>query len=367
MRQGIPDRQGARAPRGWSRVGAALVLLGAWGAWAAGGSSALMAEASAGGTQRTWTVLGELELRRDRTFLNVGYTGVRTTEDDALSHQLSAGVDHALTEHWLLSGLLTGGLPKASTTVLAPARPALGLPALDTRNSYSSVGVQLAASYDSAGFSDAEYGLDLGLGLTGYGLRREMLARDKDSAAHTLSQAKDQLLLARPSLGGRLLLHDVWELGLRGDYYVYSEDPLSVGHFTPDEFEQVLRRYADSSEASSAVLSSIRRRLKAMAADLTGRLQGLNALTGFPSAPVSFDLKPSVSYRFGSRVRGQLSYAFSEYVSGQGYVHVLGTRWTWRPLKPLRVWAALALQSDHPQDEPVQRSVLVTLGSEYTF
>lgn len=367
MRQGIPDSPGRPSALGWARVGAALLVLAAPGAWAGPGGSSVMAEGSAGGPQSSWTVLGDVELHPDTTFLTLGYTGVHTLIDDALSHQLSGGVDHALNDHWLLSGLLTGGLPKASTTVLTPARPALGLPALDTRNSYASLGVQLLASYDSAGFTDTEYGLDAGLGLTGYNLRRELLERDKESGARSLSQARDRLFVARPAVGGRLVLQDAWELGARATAYLYSEDPLSVGHFTPEEYQQVLRRYADSSEASRAVLSSIRRRLKAMASDLTGRLEGLNALTGFPSAPVLFELKPTVSYRFNSRLRAQLSYAFSEYVSGQGYVHVVGTRWTWRPFKPLRVWAALALQADHPPDESAQNSVLATLGSEYTF
>jgi hypothetical protein len=325
-----------------------------------------MAEASAGGGLRTWTLLGDLELRRDETFLTLGYTGARTRSDTALSHQISAGVDHALSEHWLLSGLVSVGLPKTSITPLAPERPLLDLPALFARTGYGSLGVQLAAAYDSAGFSDVEYGLDVGLGLTHYGLRREILTR-REGHTEALFRQEDPLFLARPSLGARLILLDTWELGLRGGLYLYSGDPLSAGQFTPAESEEVLRRYASTVEGRNSVRDYARRRIRELAVDLAGRLLGANALTGFPSAPALFDLKPSVTYRFSSRVRGQISYAFTRYVPGQGYAHVLGTRWTWRPADAFRLWASLSLQSDHPEGEEPLLSGLVTLGTEYTF
>ncbi|MFY0566144.1 hypothetical protein ACN28E_20215 [Archangium lansingense] len=184
-----------------------------WSAWALlltaseARAGAVMAEVSAGGSMRTWALLSDVELHKDETFLTLGYTGARMESDTALSHQLSVGVDHALSEHWLLSGLVNGGLPKTSTTALAPARPLLGLPALSARTGYSSLGVQLAAAYDSAGFSDMEYGLDLGLGLTRYGLRRRVFTRE-DRQDATLFRQEEPLFLARPSLGARLLLFD---------------------------------------------------------------------------------------------------------------------------------------------------------------
>ena len=344
------------------------VLLGLWVASvarAAGGS--VQAEANVGGAQSAWTLLGDVELRRDETFLALGYAGARLSSDEALSHQVSVGVDHGLSEHWLVSGLLTGGLPKTTTTRLARARPALGLDALDTLSGHGSLGIQLAASYDSAGFSDVEFGVDLGLGLTGYHLRRQLLTRDGRTDTGTLAAGQDTLLQARPSVGARLMLYDAWELGLRGSFSFYSEDPLTAGQFSPEELEQALRRYVGSAEANAATRNFLRRRALVLAGDLTGRLQGLNALSGFPSAPVLFDLKPSVTYRFSSRLRGQLSYTLTAYVPGQGFVQVLGTRWTVRVGKPWRLWAAVALQSDHPQGDKPQRSALLSLGSEYTF
>ncbi|PTL76097.1 hypothetical protein [Vitiosangium sp. GDMCC 1.1324] len=341
----------------------ALALLGASEARA----GSVMAEGSAGGSLRTWTLLGDVELRKDETFLTLGYTGTRTQSETALSHQLSAGVDHALNEHWLLSGLVNVGLPKKSTTPLAPERPLLDLPAMSARTGYRSGGLQLAATYDSAGFSDVEYGLDAGLGLTLYGLDREIFTH-QTGHQETLYRREEPLFLARPSLGARLLLVDKWELGVRGGLYLYSGDPLSSGQFTQAELKEVMRRYAaNAAEGNLLVKTFTQRRIKELAVDLSGRLLGVNALTGFPSAPALFDVKPSVTYRFSTWIRGQLSYAFTRYVPGQGYAHVLGTRWTFRLADSFRFWASLALQSDHVQGEAPLRSGLATLGSELTF
>jgi len=347
----------------WAAGTACALLLTASEARAAG---SVMAEVSAGGSQRTWALLGDVELRKDETFLTLGYTGARTESDTALSHQLSSGVDHALSEHWLVSGLLNVGLPKTTTTALAPARPLLGLPAMYARTGYSNLGVQLAAAYDSAGFSDREYGLDLGLGLTRYGLRRQVSTR-QDGRDETLFRQNEPLFLARPSLGARLLLFDKWELGLRGGLYLYSGDPLSAGQFTEAEQEEVMRRYASAAEGRLLLRSFARRRAGELALDLSGRMLGVNALSGFPSAPALFDVKPSVTWRLSTAVRGQLSYAFTRYVPGQGYAHVVGTRWTVRLAESFRMWASLALQSDHLEGEEPLRSGLATLGSELTF
>jgi hypothetical protein len=330
-------------------------------------AGSVMAEVSAGNSYRTWTLLGDLALREDETFLTVGYTGARTGSGTALSHQLSAGVDHAFSEHWLLSGLVNVGLPKTSHTPLAPERPMLDLPALVARTGYHSMGVQLAAAYDSAGFSDMEYGVDVGLGLTRYGLGREMIAR-RAERTEVLYRQEEPLFLARPSLGARLMLFDRWELGLRGGFYLYSEDPSSAGQFTSEELEQVMNHYAhNAAEGGRLVSDYYQRRLRELSVDLAGRLLGVNALTGFPSAPALFDLKPSVTYRFSSAVRGQLSYAFTRYVPGEGYAHVLGTRWTWRLAESFRLWGSLSLQSDHPEGEKPLRSGLIALGAEYSW
>ena len=71
-------------------------------------------------------------------------------------------------------------------------------------------------------------------------------------------------------------------------------------------------------------------------------------------------------------MRGQLSYAFTRYVPGQGVAHVLATRWTVRLGEAVRLWASVALQPDHLEAAedaaPAERlRAWLTLGGEYTF
>jgi hypothetical protein len=86
-----------------------------WSAWVLVGvasparAGSVMAELSGGGTMRTWTAQGDMELRKDETFLTLGYTGARIGTEADLVHQLSTGLDHALSERWLLSGVLQVG------------------------------------------------------------------------------------------------------------------------------------------------------------------------------------------------------------------------------------------------------------------
>jgi len=128
-----------------------------------------------------------------------------------------------------------------------------------------------------------------------------------------------------------------------------------------------MRRYTNAAEGGTSVKNYTQHRIKELATDLSGRMLGVNALTGFPSAPALFDVKPSLTYRFSKKVRGQLSYAFIRYVTGQGFAHVVGTRWTFRLTDSFRLWASLSLQSDHPPAVAPVSSGLATLGSELTF
>lgn len=318
---------------------------------------------------RGWSLLGDVTLKDDETFLTLGYTGARPEPGTAASHQLSLGVDHAPSLHWILSAMATLGLPKTSTVELARERPLLNAPGLTARTGYRSLGLALSAAYDSAGFSDVEYGLDAGLVLTRYSLRRQIVAR-ADGLADSLLSREEPLVLARPSLGGRLMLGLHWELGLRAGLWLYSEDPLSTGQFTEAEQATVLRRYASETEGRALLKLLLLRQLR----DLGAALLEANAVTGFPSAPGRFDVKPSVTYRFNAALRGQLSYAFTRYVPGQGVAHVLATRWTVRVGEPVRVWGSLALQSDVLEGDSgaggkgaTVRTGLFSLGGEYTF
>ncbi len=325
-------------------------------------ANAVSLELSTSRDYRAWSLLGDVTLKEDETFLTLGYTGARPEPGTAASHQLSVGVDHAPSLHWILSGMATLGLPKRSTVELSRARPLLGLPGFTARSGYRSLGLALSAGYDSAGFSDVEYGLDAGLVLTRYTLGRELLALERGQT-ESLFAREEPLVLARPSLGGRLMLGTHWELGVRGGLWLYSQNPLTAGQFTEAEQAQVLHRYA--SEAEGRTL--LKRLLARQSRDLGAALLEANAVTGFPSAPGRFDLKPSVTYRFSAALRGQLSYGFTRYVPGQGVAHVLATRWTVRLGEPVRLWGSLALQADVLEGSPAVRTGLFSLGGEYTF
>jgi hypothetical protein len=331
-------------------------------------------EVSAGRDYRAWSLLGDVALHEDTTFLTLGYTAARPESGTAATHQLSLGMDHVLGEHWLVAATASVGLPKSTLTALSPERPRLNLPSVDARTGYSSQALLLSAAYDSAGFSNVEYGLDAGLSVTRYPLSREIVVPTRNG---TLRYAREDLLwVARPSVGGRLMLGTRWEVGLRAGLTLYSEDPLTAGQFTDAETEELTRRFENALEARRALLGLSTRINRDLGSGVAQRVSDLNATTGIPTAPSLFDLKPSVTWRPSRAVRGQLSYAFTRYVSGEGLSHVLATRWTVRLGETARVWASVALQQDRL--EAVEggdasaapsrtRSGLFTVGGEYTF
>jgi hypothetical protein len=343
-----------------------LTLLLALGALPARAGT-LVAEVSASRDFRAWALLGDVELSQDETFLTFGYSGVRPEPGTAPSHQLSLGVDHSISTHWLVSGMVNVSLPKATFTPLAREMPRLNLPALAARTSYSSQGILLSAGYDSGGLSDVEYGVDLSAGLSRYPLRRQLLTRRGTNAPNVVFQRVEKLVVLRPSLGGRLMLGTHWELGLRGGLYLYSDDPLSAGQFSAEEQQALADRYAQVAEDRELEATFVEQLYRDLGAVVAGRLTEVNAVSGFPSAPARFDVKPSLTYRFSTAIRGQLSYAFTQYVPGQGVGHVLATRWTFRLAESFRLWAAIALQADVPEDGSSLRTGLATLGTEYTF
>jgi len=131
-------------------------------------------EGSAGGGSRAWSLLGDVELREGTTFLTLGYTAARPGAGTATTHPFSLGGDHLVGRQGQVSAVASVGHPKSTLTSLAPERPRLSLPAVQARTGYSSQALLLSAAWDSAGFSDREYGLDASLCLTRYPLSREI-------------------------------------------------------------------------------------------------------------------------------------------------------------------------------------------------
>jgi hypothetical protein len=357
-------RQGIRRT-GRSLLTGGLGLLLALGALPARAAT-LIAELSASREYRAWTLLGDVELRENATFLTFGYSGQRPGTGTAATHQLSLGADHALSDHWLLSGSLIAGLPKSTFTPLAREMPRLGLPALGARTSYSSQGLALSAGYDSGGLSDVEYGFDAGLGFTRYPLRRALYTRRTGEEPQIIFRRQEKLGVLRPSLGARLMMGS-WELGLRGGLYLYSDDPLSTGQFSEEEQQALAERYAQQGADRQLQSDFLEQLYRDLGTAVAGRLAEANFSAGLPTAPARFDVRPSVTFRFNATVRAQLSYAFTRYVPGQGLSHLLATRCTFRLGEPVRLWASVALQADMPEGAATVSTGLATLGAEYTF
>jgi hypothetical protein len=207
----------------------------------------------------------------------------------------------------------------------------------------------------------------MGLGVTRYPMRRALILRRTGEEPRIAYEREERLGVLRPSLGARLRLGTYWEVGLRGSLYLYSEDPLSAGQFSPEEQQALADRYAQVAEDRPLEREFVERLYRDLGSTVASRLAEVNAVTGLPSAPVQFEVKPSVTWRLGPIIRWQLSYAFARYVPGQGVGHVVSTRWTFRLGEPFRLWASLALQVDVLPEATPLRTGLGSLGAEYSF
>lgn len=324
----------------------ALTVCVAGGARTASAQHSLSLEGTLGKGFLGASVFGDFELVKETTFLSVCYNGARS-EGFALSHQFCAGVEQQLSPHWLGLGLVGIGLPSTNSVELSDR--------IVFRSINSSLQGSLAAAYDSAGFGDLEYGFDLGLGATSYRMVRELSVdgRAKRSPANLTS--------LRPTVGGALVAWLDTELGLRASYFLYTSNPLTAGRFTEAEL-----RLIENKLAALAAAELLDRRPRDLS-QLAAKLGEVDALTGFPSAPLQWELRPSLTHRFNRFVRGQISYTWDRYVPTQGNAHVFATRWTFRVAEPVRLALALAIQVDLPEESPPDTSGLTTAGVEYTF
>lgn len=324
----------------------------------------LVAEVTASRTYTALSLLSELELAQDRTYLTLCYGTTRTAAleiqgvdrpvDVPRTHQLCAGLDHALDDHFRLNAFVSGS-PKITNHV-----ELLGPPnTLYFRSQSSSLGASAGLSYDSAGLSDVEFGLDGALSVTGYSLPHMWV-----TAERTI-RVPGGLVAIRPSLGVMLLLGSGTELSLRGTYVHYlGDDPLTAGRVSEEELSWLSTAFSRGlAYAQFYGLSE----LVATFIQAHGKLLMADALSGLASAPVRLEVRPSIQHRFTSWLRGQLGYTYDRYVPTQGASHLLSTRWTFSPGDAWSLWVAVAVQWDLPEGYPGMTSGLLTLGAEVTF
>lgn len=305
---------------------------------AAAGAHSLTSDLTVGNGYLGASLVGDLELRPLETYLVLGYSGVRPGAQTALSHQVSAGVDHAFGLHWLAS-LAGQWSPRSVNRVPLGGQTVL-------RASNASLGANATLAYQSAGFDFLEYVADVAVGATSY-----QLVRQFDGVLASRLE-RETLAVLRPSLGFTALF-DLWtELSVRGSYFVYSEDPLIAGRFTE---EQLRRAQAFFKPGPGQALL------------LQQALITADAVSGLQTAPVWFDLRASLSHRFSEALRVQLGWALIRYVPTQGRAHVPSVRAVWSVAEAVDLWGAAALQVDVPESAPRTSSLLVTLGAQVRF
>ncbi len=313
------------------------------------------AEVTAGGGYFGLSLLGELELVKDQTFLTGGYAGARPSPYSVFAHLLTVGVDHALPSGWLLAANLSGGPPAITPVTLGPE--------LTYKSITSSLGANAVAAYGSGGFGFFEYGFDVGAGVTAHWLARALEGR------FGTARRRSVVTVLKPQLGVTAILDLDTELSLRGGYWLYSEDPLKAGELSDAELDRLL--------AAATALAERRQfteeQKQAALSHFSDRVGEASAVSGLPAAPLWFEVRFSAAHRFTRRVRGQLGYTFDRYVPTQGHAHVVSTRWTVRFGEALKLSFAAALQIDvlPPPDgeQPAKplASGLLTAGAEYAF
>jgi len=323
----------------------------------------LIAETTGGRGLLGLSLLTDIPLVEDRTYLTLCYAGSRG-EGLPITHQFCAGVDHAINDQWIASGTVSLSPRSAVKFPITTSYPLITY-----QSTNSSLGANAVVAYNSDPLSPQQLGFDAGLAVTAYSLPHQWVFTT--AAGRTVPYpVKSAFLLARPSLGALWVVNYATELSLRGAYYFYrGDDPATAGRISQAEIDAILSELR-------APATSFGTALQTQLADATseylyneagGRILAADAVSGLAAAPLLFEIRPAIAHRFTSWLRGQLGYGFERYVPGQGYAHVLSTRWTVRPSDSFRFWSALALQLDFLPGSAPRPSGLLTVGAEYTF
>jgi hypothetical protein len=273
---------------------------------------------------------------------------------------LGAGATWEANEHLTLE--LAGGysprskLVADSTVAYAAVSGPTSVEALVAARS-SSARAEIGASWDSAGDSALEGGVELGLGGRRFDTEQEVvllrdrqgqivtpqqLAQDLQRQCQGPSRACPRQLLAllqqprpRASLGQLALrvaaVGTLWrdtDLGLEGARYLYDRDPTEVGYFS-------------LASASSG---------------------GASFGSGIPMAPLAWSLRPFAARRIGAfLVRAWWDHG--AYVESQGALDTAGLKVQLRLGRGWRVWAAGSMRWDRDREAGTARSATGALGA----
>ena len=132
-------------------------------------------------------------------------------------------------------------------------------------------------------------------------MRRALILRRTGEEPRIAYQREELLGVLRPSLGARLMLGAHWELGLRGSLYLYSEDPLSAGQFSPEEQQALADRYAQVGEDRQLEREFVERLYRDLGTTVASRLAEVTAtarirpLRTCGMAPSAGSTKPWIS------------------------------------------------------------------------
>ena len=335
---------------------------------------AVSADLTVGARQVSLNTLGELGVVPDRLWLVAGYGFLKSPDvpatdtspkvATAVSHLLSAGLDVSPHRSWIFS-LLGQFSPRAGEQVpinlngVLADRVVLG-------TVRQGAGASALIVWDSAGAGDVEGSVEVG-----GSFNWNLVGRTVVLGANVRSKA-EHLFSGRPQLGASLLLFGKTTLSVRAGYTFYSANPLTVGRLTDDELAAISQAVVQAAQRLSLDLDL----LMANAQAVLSRLASFDAVSGYPYAPVRFDLRVSVQHRFSRWVRAQLSWTYLRYVPGQGFGNVAALKLTFRPHEMWRFWVGGSVQLDVARDFAWQRapdeplispSGLASVGAEFSF
>lgn len=308
------------------------------------------------------TLDATVDIIADKLAATLLYSALRDQSGE-FRHFIGAGADYLLNDHFSLSLFFSrtpvkNGLYEIPPEVLDPCAQKVPGPegeklkaacadpktapvaVLVTKD--STTGLSLTAAYDTAGDSNFETSVDLTAGLTRYSLDQIPKMKSGKTLIDPCKTVKctnkkgkpylDRLNQLKVTLGLTEILFDNTTVGLRLSYYAFDDDPTSAGTH--------ISRLGEPVGA------------------------------GIPAAPMDYDIRPSVSHRFGKMLAASLSFSRGKYSGDIGSTIVLTGKLTVKPVKALRTWVSVSGQRDLPPSgskTEASGSNYVSLGASYSF